>query len=141
MNGKLVPNDDHGEQSADDFRMKNAPYGVVYLAKETWDNYVEMESRAKLRLSDLENYVKEYTFAGATSIPNLNYTYEELTTLNTYESSLGNNIASWYTGCITGGSTPTRESWQNFLNTNKDSIDTVLRLNQAAYNRYIEAIN
>lgn len=141
VNGKLVPNDDHGEQSADDFRMKNAPYGVVYLAKETWDNYVEMESRAKLRLSNLENYVKEYTFAGATSIPNLNYTREELTKLNTYESSLGNNIASWYTGCITGGSTPTRESWQNFLNTNKDSIDTVLRLNQAAYNRYIEAIN
>ena len=54
MDGKLIPNDDHGEQSADDFRMKNAPYGVVYLTENEWENNVQMESRAVLRLERLE---------------------------------------------------------------------------------------
>lgn len=141
VDGKLIPNDDHGEQSADDFRMKNAPYGVVYLTKDVWDNYIEMESRAKFRLENLEKYVKEYTFEGATSIPNLNYTQEELISLNTYESTLANNIASWYTSCITGSKIPTVESWQSLLSINRDSIDTVLRLNQTAYDRYLAAVN
>ncbi|MCH5151534.1 MAG: hypothetical protein J1F65_02610 [Clostridiales bacterium] len=140
VDGKLIPNDDHGVQSADDFRMKNAPYGVVYLTQEVWDNSVEMESRAKLRLNNLENYVKPYSFVGVTAIPNLNYTQDELITLNTYESSLANNIASWFTGSITGGSIPTRESWLNFLQTNRNSIDTVIRINQTAYDRYLAAI-
>ena len=141
VGGKLIPNDDHGVQSADDFRMKNAPYGVVYLTEEVWANSVEMESRAKLRLENLQSYVKPYTFEGVKSIPNLNYTQDELTTLNTYESSLANNIASWFTGSVTGGSLPSRESWQSMLNTNRASIDTVLRINQLAYDRYLDAIN
>lgn len=141
VNGKLIPNDDHGVQSADDFRMKNAPYGVVYLTQEVWDNSVEMESRAKLRLENLETYVKPYTFKGVSSIPNLNYTQEELVTLNTYESSLANNIASWFTGSITGGSVPSMDSWQSLLNTNRASLDKVLEINQTAYDRYIAAIN
>lgn len=141
VNGKLIPNDDHGVQSADDFRMKNAPYGVVYLTEEVWEKSVEMESRAKLRLDNLTNYVKPYTFKGVTSIPNLNYTQAELSELNNYESSLSNNIASWFTGSITGGSAPSKDSWQNLLNTNRKSIDAVLRINQTAYDRYISAVN
>ncbi len=140
VDGKLIPNDDHGVQSADDFRMKNAPYGVVYLTQEVWDTSVEMESRAKLRVENLESYVKPYTYKGATTIPNLNYTQDELITLNTYESSLAKNIASWFTGCITGNIVPSTESWQNLLKTNRASLDTVLRINQAAYDRYIAAI-
>ena len=139
VNGKLIPNDDHGVQSADDFRMKNAPYGVVYLTKEVWEKDVEMESRAKLRLENLEKYVKPFAFEGASSIPNLNYTQEELMTLNVYESSLSNNVASWYANSVTKGALPTRESWQNLLTTNRKSIDTVLEINQAAYDRYVEA--
>ena len=141
INGKLIPNDDHGAQSADDFRMKNAPYGVVYLTQEVWDKSVEMESRAKLRLENLEKYVKPYTFKGASSIPNLNYTQDELVTLNTYEQSLSNNASSWYANSVTGGALPSKESWQNFLNINKESIDRVLEINQIAYDRYIEAIS
>ena len=140
VNGKLIPNDDHGAQSADDFRMKNAPYGVVYLVKETWEKDVEMESRAKLRLENLEGYVKEYTYPKATSIPNLNYTQDELVTLNVYESSLANNVASWYTNSITNGGTPSKESWQNLISVNSESIARVLEINQAAYDRYMSAI-
>lgn len=139
QNGKLIPNDDHGAQSADDFRMRNAPYGVVYLTEEVWRDSVEMESRAKLRLEQLNAYVKDYTFEGACSIPNLNYTQDELNLLNTYESTLGKNIISWMTNAIRGGTPPTRESWQAFLSTNRNSINTVKNLNQVAYDRYLEA--
>lgn len=138
VDGKLIPNDDHGVQSADDFRMKNAPYGVVYLTEEVWANSVQMETRASLRLENLEKFVKPYTYEGAKSIPNLNYTQSELITLNTYEASLANNIASWFTRSITGGA-PSRDSWQDLLNTNRNSIDTVKSINQAAYDRYVAA--
>lgn len=140
VDGKLIPNDDHGVQSADDFRMKNAPYGVVYLTQEVWENSVEMESRAKLRLTNLQAYVKPYTFKGVKAIPNLNYSQEELVTLNTYESTLSNNVANWFTTSITSGTTPTMESYQSFLKTNRSSIDTVLEINQRAYDRYLAAI-
>lgn len=138
--GKLIPNDDHGRQSADDFRMKNAPYGVVYLTAEVWENNVEMEPRAKLRLERLEEYVKPYTFAGATPIPNLNYTKEQLETLNKYESSLGKNITSWFTNRVTSKSVPTLSDWQNnLLKVNAASIEQVRAVNQAAYDQYLIA--
>ena len=140
-NGKLVPNDDHGNQSADDFRMKNAPYGVVYLTADEWENDVQMESRAKLRLERLDNWVKKYTFENVKSIPNLNYTKEQLDVLNTYESSLGNNIAAWMTNRITSASAPAKSDWQNLLKTNRTSIDEVKRVNQEAYKEYLEKVN
>lgn len=139
VDGKLIPNDDHGSQSADDFRMKNAPYGVVYLTEEVWENYVEMESRAKLRLERLNSWVKPYTYEGATAIPNLNYTETELDTLNRYEASLGNNITSWMVNKITSKTAPTYSEWQSLLSVNRTSIDEVKRLNQEAYDRYLEA--
>ena len=139
QDGKLIPNDDHGEQSADDFRMKNAPYGVVYLTDSVWENDVEMESRAKLRMQRLNDYIIPYTIGGIESIPNLNYTETELIQLNTYESSLGNNIKSKMTTWIRSKTTPTKAEWQSFLNTNKKSIDEVKRINQAAYDRYLAA--
>ena len=139
VDGKLMPNDDHGEQSADDFRMKNAPYGVVYLTKEVWETKVIMESRARLRLQNLDEFVRPYAYEGASAIPNLNYTEAELTKLNVYESSLANNVASWYTnGIIKGGAN--RDSWLNFLDVNKDSIATVLEINQQAYDRYLKEL-
>ena len=138
--GRLVPNDDHGEQSADDFRMRNAPYGVVYLTEEQWESDVQMESRAVLRLERLERYVKPYTYEGAEGIPNLNYTAEELNELNIYESSLTNNILNWMTTAIISAGAPSYESWQSFLNENRNSIDAVKRINQAAYDRYAEAV-
>lgn len=140
-NGKLVPNDDHGNQSADDFRMKNAPYGVVYLTANEWENNVVMESRAKLRLERLDNWVKEYTFENVKSIPNLNYTKDQLDILNMYESSLGNNIAAWMTNSITSPSAPTKSDWQNnLLKTNQKSIDEVKKVNREAYAEYLKQI-
>lgn len=164
VDGKLIPNDDHGKQSADDFRMKNAPYGVVYLTQEEWNNSVEMESRAKLRLERLETYVKPYNeyadykslaaqyggedlesrLQGRTvikSIPNLNYSKEELDALNRYETMLGKNINSWMVNRIISGNAISESDWRtNLINANKTAMDNVKRVNQDAYNRYIEAI-
>ncbi|MDE6414801.1 MAG: hypothetical protein K2K48_05260 [Anaeroplasmataceae bacterium] len=139
VDNKLIPNDDHGVQSADDFRMKNAPYGVVYLTQNEWDNSIQMESRAQLRLDRLNQFIKPYSYNGAIGIPNLNYTEEELNQLNVSESSLGNNILNWMTKSITKEK-PTKESWEKFLSNNKAAIDTILKINQDAYDRYLEAI-
>ena len=138
QNGKLIPNPNHGEQSADDFRMKNAPYGIMFLTQNEWDNYVEMEPRAKLRLERLEMYIKPYTYPNAKPIPALNYTEEELKQLNVSESSLGNNILNWMIKGITG-SKPSYQDWEKFISENKNSIDNVIMLNQRAYDRYLQA--
>ena len=118
--------------------MKNAAYGVLYLTQNEWDNYVEMEPRAKLRLERLDQYIKPYSYPNAKAIPSLNYNEEELNQLNISESTLGNNILNWMIKGITGNQ-PTYESWQKFLRDNKNSIDTVIELNQRAYDRYLQA--
>lgn len=141
QDGKLIPNADHGEQSADDFRMKNAPYGVIYLTDEVFENSVEMEPRAKLRKERIAAYIKPYSYEGATNIPNLNYNEEELKTLNTYEMSLGNNINSKMIEWIRADKAPAESDWKSFLSTNQTSIDKIKQINQAAYDRYLAALD
>lgn len=130
---------DHGAQSADDFRMKNAPYGVVYLTDEVWNKSVQMEPRAQIRLNRLDIYLQNNSFKNLKSIPNLNYTKEELDTLNRYENSLGKNISNYFTTRIIAKSAPTVSDWQSFLKTNSTSIEQVKLVNQAAYDRYLAA--
>ena len=70
------------------------------------------------------------------SIPNLNYTKDELDALNRYETMLGKNINSWMVNRIISDSVPTVSDWQNnLLKANRASIDKVLEINQAAYNK------
>ena len=136
----LVHNTDHGAQSADDFRMKNAPYGVVYLDKEIWGKEVQMEPRAQLRLDRLEKYLENNEYTDVVQpIPNLNYRKDELDILFRYENSLGKNINSWFTTRVTSKTAPTKSDWQSFLKTNETSISEIERVNQDAYNRYLKA--
>ena len=137
--GRLVPNDDHGAQSADDFRMQNAAYGVIYLTEDVFENSVVMESRAKLRLERLNLYVKPFSYTGAKSIPNLNYTDAELSELDKKEATLGKNINTYMTNAITGNSNPSKSDWQKMLSANKAAIDSVKKINQDAYDRYLAA--
>ena len=87
-----------------------------------------------------KKYVKPYTYSGAIGIPTLNYTYEELEELNRYEQYLGNNITTWMTTSITG-TKPTKEAWLKFISDNRAAIDNVIKLNQTAYDRYLQATN
>lgn len=139
-NGKLVPNEDHGNQSADDFRMQNAPYGIVYLTEEVFRNNVVMESRAQLRQQRLAQYVTPYKYEGAQPIPNLNYTEAELKVLSKYESTLGKNINTYMTNAITGSTEPKKSDWEKMVSDNKTSIDNIKKTNQDAYDRYVAAI-
>ena len=138
--GKLVPINDHGNQSADDFRMQNAPYGVVYHTQEVFENNLVMEARAKLRQERLASYVIPYKYPGAEPIPNLYYTEAELKTLSKYESTLGKNINSFMTKAITGDKAPTKAEWQKMLSDNRASIDAVKETNQNAYNHYLTVV-
>lgn len=138
--GMLVPNDDHGAQSADDFRMQNAAYGVVYLTEEVFEKNVVMESRAKLRKEILAEHVIPYTYPGAEPIPNLNYTESELKILSQYEATLGKNIKSYMTNAIIGASVPSKSDWQKMISNNRNSIDKIKKTNQDAYDRYVATI-
>ncbi|MDE7453824.1 MAG: hypothetical protein K2N22_05385 [Clostridia bacterium] len=140
--GRIIPNTDHGNQSADDFRMRNAPYGLVYLTEDVFKNNVVMEPRAQLRQDRLAAYVTPYTYPGAKPIPNLNYTEAELNTLSQYEATLAKNITSYMTKAITGDSVPTKTKWQqDLVNKNKTSIEKVKKTNQDAYDRYLVEIS
>lgn len=140
QDGMLIPNDDHGEQSADDFRMRNAPYGVVYLTDEVWGKTVKMESRAQLRKERLASYVTPYSYKGAQAIPNLNYTEQELNDLNTHEMTYSANVSTFMVNCITKGGY-TKANWENLINSQcKASIAAIKKINQDGYDRYLEAI-
>lgn len=59
-NGMLVQKPIPDGMTADEFRLKNAPMGISYLSQETWDNYLNMEPRAKLRVKNLEKYIDPF---------------------------------------------------------------------------------
>lgn len=138
-NGKLIPNDDHGAQSADDFRMRNAPYGVIYLTDEVWENSVQMESRALLRKDRLAKYITPYTYPGATSIPNLNYTEQQLKDLNNSEMTL-NRIGSQMVTWIRAESAPTLAEYNSFISSMQSVLNTIKNINQDGYDRYLAAL-
>jgi putative aldouronate transport system substrate-binding protein len=56
-NGMLVQKPIPEGLTADEFRLKNAPLGLIYLSDEEWATVINMEPRAKLRIERLENYV------------------------------------------------------------------------------------
>ena len=89
----------------------------------------------------MDSYVQSNAFEGVLkSIPNLNYTKDELDALNRYETMLGKNINSWMVNRIISDSVPTVSDWQNnLLKANRASIDKVVEITQAAYNRYLAA--
>ncbi len=139
-NGKYVPNDDHGNQTADDFRMKNAPYGVVYLGTETWEESVKMESRAELRYNLIQAYEDPHVPDNVDQFPNLNYSKEDLVTLNDVEGTLMSNINAWYQNVALGLEKPTESAWLKLLSDYRGYMETVRKINQEAYDKYIANI-
>lgn len=128
--------------TTDELRLKNAPLGAIYLSEESWENYVVMEPRAVLRLERLEAYVKPYTYQGARSFPNISYTLEEINSLNTYETNLGDVIGSQFIEWILQGSDITDQQWEAFQNKlTKAGIEEVKRINQAGYDRFLQSQN
>ena len=138
-NGKLVAKDPPAGKTTDEIRLENAPLGLCYLSDEAWENTVEMEPRAKLRLERLEKYAKPYVPSTVTPVPNLQFTKEELNTLSRYQTTVDNylreNILKWLRN---GLDDATWETHKAKAVTNSVGIGEVQKVYQAAYDRYVK---
>ncbi len=124
--------------TTDELRLQNAPLGIIYLSDYAWNNVVNIEPRAKLRLERLKSYVAPYMPANTKPCPNLQFTLEELNTLANYETNFNDyvraNLIKWLLG---GGVTDT--DWASFQSelSSKVNIEAVKRVYQDAYDRYL----
>ncbi len=137
-NGMLVQKELPEGITSDELRLQNAPLGIIYLSDYAWNNVVNMEPRAKLRLERLDAYVTPYIPENVTPTPNLQFTLEELNTISNYESALNDyirtNLIKWLmNGGVSDG------DWSTFQTdlTGRTHLEEVKNVYQAAYDRYI----
>ncbi len=136
-NGMLVNKELPEGKTTDELRLQNAPLGIIYLSDYAWENVVNMEPRAKLRLERLEAYATPYVPEGVKPTPNLQFTLAELNTISSYESSLNDyirtNLIQWL---MKGGVSDAQ--WETFQKdlTNRTNLPAIQEVYQAAYDRY-----
>ncbi len=137
-NGMLVQKELPEGITADELRLQNAPLGIIYLSDYAWNNVVNMEPRARLRLERLTKYVTPYIPENVEPCPNLQFTLEELNTLANYETNFNDyvrtNLIRWLLGG--GVSDSDWESFQSEL-TGKVNIEGLRKVYQDAYDRYV----
>lgn len=123
--------------TSDELRLQNAPLGIIYLSDYAWNNVVNMEPRAQLRLERLESFVKPYIAENVKPCPNLQFTLEELNTLSNYETNLNDYVRTNLIGWLLKGGV-SDEAWEAFqkdLN-GKCNLGGIQAVYQAAYDRY-----
>ena len=135
--GMLVQKELPEGVTTDELRLQNAPLGIIYLGEYAWNNVVNMEPRAQLRLERLTAYVTPYVPENVKPCPNLQFTLEELNTLTNYETNYNDyvrtNVIRWL---LNGGvSDSDWESFQKDLS-GKVNLDGIREVYQAAYDRY-----
>lgn len=138
--GMLVQKPIPEGMTADELRLQNAPLGIIYLGEYAWNNVLNMEPRAKLRLERLNAYIRPFKSSNVTPVPNLQFTLEELNVLANYETNINDyirtNMIEWL---LKGG---VKDSdWTAFkTKLNQIGLDKVQKVFQDAYERY-ESIN
>ena len=137
-NGMLVQKALPDGVTSDELRLQNAPLGIIYLSDYAWNNVVNMEPRAKLRLDRLTAFATPYMPAGVTPTPNLQFTMKELNTLSDYENNLNDYIRTNLIKWLMNGGVSDSEwtTFQNDLN-GKTHLPDVQKVYQDAYDRYI----
>lgn len=136
-NGKLVQKPLPEGVTSDELRLQNAPLGIIYLSDYAWNNVVNMEPRAQLRLERLRSFVKPYVAENVQPCPNLQFTLEELNTLSNYETNLNDYVRTNLIGWLLKGGV-SDEAWEAFqkdLN-GKCNIGGIQAVYQAAYDRF-----
>lgn len=136
-NGKLVQKPLPEGVTSDELRLQNSPLGIIYLSDYAWNNVVNMEPRAQLRLERLESFVKPYIAENVKPCPNLQFTLEELNTLSNYETNLNDYVRTNLIGWLLKGGV-SDEAWEAFqkdLN-GKCNLGGIQAVYQAAYDRY-----
>ena len=137
-NGMLVQKALPEGITSDELRLQNAPLGIIYLSDYAWNNVVNMEPRAKLRLERLTAYVTPYVPSNVKPCPNLQFTLDELNTLANYETNLNDyvrtNLIRWLLGGGVGDS-----DWENFQKelSGKVNIEGLKEVYQNAYDRFM----
>ena len=136
--GMLVQKELPAGMTADELRLQNAPLGIIYLSDYAWNNVVNMEPRAKLRLDRLTAYTTPFVPEGVKPCPNLQFTLDELNTLANYETNLNDfvrtNLIRWL---MNGGVSDS--DWASFQQnlSGKCNIAALQQVYQTAYDRYM----
>ena len=136
-NGMLVQKEVPEGMTTDELRLQNAPLGIIYLSDYAWNNVVNMEPRAQLRLERLDMVATPFVPEGVQPCPNLQFTLEELNTLSNYETNLNDyirtNLINWL---LKGGVTDAQwDAFQADL-VGKCRINDLQKVYQDAYDRY-----
>lgn len=137
-NGMLVQKPLADGVTADELRLQNSPLGIIYLSDYAWNNVLNMEPRAKLRLERLDAHAKPFVPDNVKPCPNLQFTLDELNTLSNYETNINDyirtNLIEWL---LKGGVSDA--AWDTFQNDlrGKTNLPEVQAVFQAAYDRYI----
>lgn len=135
-NGMLVQKEVPAGMTTDELRLQNAPLGIIYLSDYAWENVVNMEPRAQLRVDRLASYVKPFVPAGVEPCGNLQFTLDELNTLSNYETNFNDyvrtNLISWL---MKGGVSDA--DWANFQSelNGKVNLPAIQQVYQDAYDR------
>lgn len=137
-NGMLVQKPIPEGMTTDELRLQNAPFGIIYLSTYAWENVVNMEPRAKLRLERLKKCATPFVPEGVKPCPNLQFTLDELNTLSNYETNLNDyirtNLINWL---LKGGVNDSQwQAFQNDLN-GKINLPELKKVYQDAYDRYL----
>ena len=137
-NGMLVQKPIPEGMTTDELRLQNAPLGIIYLSDYAWNNVVNMEPRAKLRLERLDLVAKPFVPENVKPCPNLQFTLDELNTLSNYETNLNDyirtNLINWL---LKGGVTDAQwQAFQNDLN-GKIQLAEIQKVYQDAYDRFV----
>ena len=123
--------------TSDELRLQNAPLGIIYLGEYAWNNVVNMEPRAQLRLERLQQNAKPFVPENVIPFPNLQFTLEELNTLSNYETNLNDyvrtNLIKWL---MKGGVSD--DAWTAFQNdlSGKVNLEGIKKVYQDAYDRF-----
>ena len=137
-NGMLVQKPIPEGMTTDELRLQNAPLGIIYLSDYAWNNVVNMEPRAKLRLERLDLVAKPFVPENVKPCPNLQFTLDELNTLSNYETNLNDyirtNLINWL---LKGGVTDAQ--WQAFQADldGKIKLAEIQKVYQDAYDRFV----
>ena len=135
--GMLVQTPIPAGMTSDELRLQNAPFGIIYLSDYAWNNVVNMEPRAKLRLDRLQKHAKPFIPDGVKPCANLQFNMEELNVLGTYETNLNDyirtNLIKWL---MKGGVSD--DEWNKFQKemTGKVYLNEVQKVYQDAYDRF-----
>ncbi|MBR4634890.1 MAG: hypothetical protein IKO51_00825 [Clostridia bacterium] len=136
-NGMLVQKPIPEGITSDELRLQNAPLGIIYLSDYAWNNVVNMEPRAKLRLERLTAFVTPYMPTNTKPFPNLQFTLEELNTLANYETNFNDYVRTNLIRWLLGGGVSDSE-WTSFQNelSGKVNIEGLKKVYQDAYDRF-----